>query len=69
MTIGGKRVREDAAMNAMQQVRVGDVMDLKLYSVGFENGELGVNTKIRVLGMTHRGKRGTMDVGAYEVRL
>jgi hypothetical protein len=68
LTVGGRRVREDALYNAYQMLRIGDVVDLRLYSAGFENGKLGVETQVRITGMTHRGRSDLMDVTANEVR-
>jgi hypothetical protein len=69
LTVGGKRVREDAKSTVFKTLRIGDTVDLILYSIGYENGKLGVETKVRISGMTHRGKRNMMDLTANEVKL
>lgn len=69
LTVGGKRVREDAKSTVFKTLRIGDTVDLNLYSPGYENGKSGVETKVRIFGMTHRGKRNTMELTANEVLL
>lgn len=62
LVVGGKRTRENAAGALFATLRVGDVVDLLTSSIGG-----GLETKVRVLGITHRGKSNTMNLVVKEM--
>jgi hypothetical protein len=58
--------REDEVRKVYKTLRIGDIVDIGLYSV-YENGKRGVETAVRIAGLTHRGKRDTLEITAVEV--
>jgi|CXWL01.1.fsa_nt_gi hypothetical protein len=68
LTASPNRLREDEVYKVFKTLRIGDIVDLKMYKIDFENGKLGVDTRVRVRGMIHRGRRNILDLNVNELR-
>jgi hypothetical protein len=62
------RLREDEVYKVFKTLRVGDIVDLNLYTP-YENGRQGVEAVVKVNGLIHRGKRNILEITANEVIL